>query len=169
MRITPLDVHQKQFRKALRGYDRQEVEAFLALVASELEELVKEAMALREEVRRKDEEISEHKGRERALHETLITAQKASEEIKDSAHKEAEIAVSEAELQAEKIVQGAHSRFLRIVDDINELKRQRVQFEANVRSLVESHLKLLEAFHEPQQRDEAVDFIPSKKRTGGET
>jgi cell division initiation protein len=169
MRITPLDVHQKQFRKALRGYDRQEVEAFLALIATELEDLVKEGMALREEARRKDEEIAEHKGRERALHETLITAQKASEEIHDSARKEAEIAVSGAELQAEKIVQGAHSRFLRIVDDINELKRQRVQFEANVRALVESHLKLLEAFHEPQQRDETVEFIPTKKRTGGDT
>ncbi len=162
MNITPLDITQKQFRKVLRGFDREEVEAFLALVAVEFEALVKETMALREDCQRKAEEIADHKSRERALQETLVTAQKASEEIREAARREAEITISDAELQAEKIVQGAHARFLRIVDDINELKRQRLQFEAGVKTLVESHLKLIEAFQEPA-RDEAVQFIPQRK------
>jgi cell division initiation protein len=167
MKITPLDIRQKRFRPALRGLDRQEVEAFLELVAAEFEELVKETMALREDGRRKDEEIAEHRSRERALQETLVTAQKASEEIRESARKEAEITISEAELQAEKIVQGAHARFLRIVDDLNELKRQRLQFEHGVRSLVEGHLKLLEAFTEPQT-GEQVEYIPGRKKGAGD-
>ncbi len=162
MNVTPLDITQKQFRKVFRGLDPEEVGAFLALVASEFEGLVKENVALREDARRKLDEIAEHKGRERALQETLVTAQRASQEIRDAARKEAEITISDAELQAEKIVQGAHARFLRIVDDINELKRQRVQFEANVRTLVESHVKLLEAFREPA-REEAVQFMPRKR------
>lgn len=166
MNVTPLDIHQKQFRRALRGYDRQEVEAFLSLLAAEFEDLVKENMTLHEETRRKAEEIAEYRSRERSLQETLIAAQKASEEIREASRKEAEIAISEAELQGEKIVQGAHARFLRIVDDINELKRQRARFEANVRALVESHLKLLEAFREPTG-GEQVEFL-SQKRTGGE-
>jgi cell division initiation protein len=144
------------------------VEAFLSLVSSELEEAVKEVNSLRQETRRKDETITELRGRERALQETLISAQKASEEIRESARKEAEITISEAELQAEKIVQAAHGRFLRIVDDINELKRQRIQFEAGVRMLVDSHSKLLEAFQEPE-RQEAIPFIaPSKRKTAEE-
>ncbi|ACG73774.1 DivIVA family protein [Anaeromyxobacter sp. K] len=167
MNITPLDITQKQFRKTFRGLDAEEVEAFLALVAAEFEGLVKENLALREDNQRKADEIADHRGRERALQETLVTAQKASEEIRDSARKEAEITISDAELQAEKIVQGAHSRFLRIVDDINELKRQRVQFEANVRTLVESHLKLIEAFREPA-REEAVQLIPGRRRAADE-
>jgi cell division initiation protein len=162
MKITPLDITQKQFRRVFRGFDRQEIEAFLALLASEFEEAVKESMALRDAGRRKDEEIAELRGRERALQETMITAQKACEEIRDAARKEAEITLSEAELQAEKIVQNAHGRFVQIVDDINELKRQRIQFEAGVRSLVESHLRLLEAFKTEPVRDE-VPFLPKKK------
>ncbi len=162
MKITPLDIHQKQFRRALRGYDRQEVEAFLALVAAEFEELVKENMALHEETRHKDDLVGEYKSRERSLQETLITAQKASEEIREASRKEAEITLSEAELQGEKIVQGAHARFLRIVDDINELRRQRAQFEAQVRAVVEAHRKLLEAFQEPQGQEE-VEFLSKKK------
>ena len=162
MNITPLDITQKQFRRVLRGLDPEEVEAFLALVASEFEALVKESLTLREDNKRKADDIAEFRSRERALQETLVAAQKASEEIREAARKEAEITISDAELQAEKIVQAAHSRFLRIVDDINELKRQRVQFEANVKTLAESHLKLLEAFREPA-REEAVQFMPRKK------
>jgi len=143
------------------------VAAFLALVANEFEGLVKELNALREENRRKSDELAEHRGRERSLQETLVAAQRASEEIRESARKEAEITVADAELQAEKIVQGAHARFLRIVDDINELKRQRVQFESTVRMLVESHLKLIEAFHEPTQQ-ESVQFIPSARKKTAE-
>jgi cell division initiation protein len=162
MNVTPLDITQKQFRRVFRGLDPEEVEAFLALVALEFEGLVKDVLALREDNHRKAEDIAEFRSRERALQETLVAAQKASEEIRESARKEAEITISDAELQAEKIVQGAHSRFLRIVDDINELKRQRIQFETNVRTLVESHGKLLDAFREPA-REEAVQFMPRKR------
>jgi cell division initiation protein len=119
--------------------------------------------ALREAAQRKDEELLEHRGRERALQETLVAAQRASEEIRDSARKEAEITISDAELQAEKIVQSAHGRFLKIVDDVNEMKRQRIQFEAGVKTLVESHLKLLEAFREAP-REEAIPFAAGRKR-----
>lgn len=163
MNITPLDITQKQFSRAFRGFSREEVEAFLAMVAVEFEALVKDATALREDNQRKAEEIAEHRSRERVLQETLVTAQKASEEIRESARKEAEIKLADAELQGEKIVQGAHTRFLRIVDDINELKRQRVQLESNIRMIVESHLKLLEAFREPS-REDAVPLMASRKK-----
>jgi cell division initiation protein len=163
MNITPLDITQKQFRKVFRGLDPEEVEAFLGLVAVEFEALVNNVMALREDNHRKTEDIAEYRSRERALQETLVAAQKASEEIRESARKEAEITISDAELQAEKIVQAAHARFLRIVDDINELKRQRLQFETNVRTLAESHLKLVEAFRDPE-REDAVQYLPPQRK-----
>jgi len=164
MNITPLDITQKQFRRVFRGLDPEEVEAFLGLVAVELEALLKDYANLNDDAQRKAEQLAEFRERERALQETLVAAQKASEEIRDSARKEAEITIADAELQAEKIVQAAHTRFLRIVDDINELKRQRLQFETNVRTLVESHVKLLDAFREPS-REEAVQYIPARKKT----
>jgi cell division initiation protein len=167
MNITPLDITQKQFPKVFRGFDPEEVEAFLALIATEFEGLVKEAMALREMNQRHVEEIGEYRSRERALQETLVTAQKASEEIRDSARREAEITLADAELQAEKIVQAGHARFLRIVDDINELKRQRIHFETAMKTLVESHIKLLDAFREPT-RDESVPMIVGRKKTAEE-
>ena len=167
MKITPLDITQKTFRRAFRGCDSQEVEAFLALVASEVEALAKEAQTLREDARRMQEEISDLRSRERTLQETMITAQKACEDIRDAARKEAEITLSEAELQAEKIVQSAHLRYLRIVDDIGEAKRQRAQFEAGVRAIAEGHLKLLDAFRDAPP-EATVEYLGAKKKTADE-
>ncbi len=167
MKITPLDIQQKRFARAFRGYDKEEVEAFLALTALAFEDLVKELHGLREDLQRRDEQIAAHRDLERALQETLVTAQKASDEIRESARKEGEIAIGEAELQADKIVQGARQRFLRIVDDIHELKRLRVQFESQVRSLVESHAKLLDAFQSADVED-PVEYLAGRKKGGGE-
>jgi cell division initiation protein len=167
MQITPLDISQKAFARSWRGLDREEVEAFLSLVANEFEEVVRELQTLREESRRKDEQLAELKGRERALQETMITAQKACEEIREAARKEAEITLAEAELQAEKIVQTAHQRYLKVVDDINEMKRQRVQFGAGIRTVVEAHLKLLETFMDGRS-ESGVEYLPLKKKTAEE-
>src|SRR6266496_3045653 len=164
MEITPLDITQKSFGRALRGFDREEVEAFLALVASEFEGLVREVQTLRADARRKDEDIAELRSRERALQETMITAQKACEEIRESARKEAEITLAEAELQAEKIVQSAHQRYVRVIDDINEMKRQRVQFEAEVRSMAEGHLKMLDTFGRSAP-ETGVEYLAAKKKS----
>src|SRR5437764_8033853 len=146
MKITPLDIRQKRFESALRGFSRREVEAFLELVAGEFEEVVKENISLTEELKRTQARLEVHLERERTLQETMVTAQRISEDLKAAAKKEAEIILADAEHQAEKIVQGAQHRVVRVMDDLAELKRQKVQFEAQLRATVSSHLKLLESF-----------------------
>jgi cell division initiation protein len=165
MKISPLDIRQKQFKPSFRGHDPKDVEAFLDLVASELEEVNKENQILKEEGLRKQQRIDEYRDREKTLQETMVTAQKIAEDMKQTAKKQSEIVVSEAELQAEKIVQGAHQRLVQLVSEINELRRQRTQFESQVRSVVESHLKLLETFSQAQpvaRIDDNVAFLAKK-------
>jgi cell division initiation protein len=166
MKITALDIRQKQFRTRLRGYDPREVEAFLELLASEFEEVVKENIAHKEELRRKQQRIDEYREREKTLQETMVTAQRISEDVKAAAKKEAELIIGDSELQAEKIVADAHRRLVQIVDDINELKRQRVQFESHLKGLIDGHLKLLETFRSAPASvkiEENVTFLAAKK------
>lgn len=174
MKITPLDIRQKRFATALRGFSRGEVEAYLELLAGEFEEVVKENIALKEEIKRNTLRLEQYQERERTLQETMVTAQRISEDLKVAAKKEAEIILADAEHQAEKIVHGAHQKLVQIVEDINELKRQRTQFESQVRSVVDAHQKLLETFKGPgfADRDYAriednVAFLSQKKATGG--
>jgi len=146
MKMTPLDIRQKRFELNLRGYSKKEVEGFLELVAGEFEEVVRENISLKEEVKRTQANLELHLDREKTLQETMVTAQRISEDVKATARKEAEVLIAQAELQADKIVAGANDRMVGIVKEINELKRQKVQFESHLESLIDSHLKLLDTW-----------------------
>ena len=134
MKFTPLDIRQKRFDTSFRGYAARDVQGFLELLAVEFEELVKQNIALKEELKRTQVELERHLERERALQQTLVTAQRVSEDLRDAAKKEAEVVIAEAELQSEKIVHAAHQKLVQVVDDINELKRQRARFESELRA-----------------------------------
>jgi cell division initiation protein len=148
MKITPLDIRQRRFEKSFRGYNSKEIEEFVQLVADEFEEMHKENIRLREQVRDFQVQLEHHRTLEKALQETMIAAQKTSQELKAAAKKEAEIVIANAEHQAEKIVQSAHQKLVQVMEDINELKRQRVQFESQLRGLLDGHAKLLETFRQ---------------------
>jgi cell division initiation protein len=145
VKITPLDIQKKTFRTVWRGLDADEVDGFLDLVAHELEEVIKENIAFKEDLRRKTSRLEEYAEREKVLQETLLTAQKITGDIKEQARKEGELLIADAERQAQKIVQEAHQRLVGLIRDINELKRARTQFSSGVRQLVESHKSLLDA------------------------
>ncbi len=72
--------------------------------------------------------------------------------------------VAEAQLKAERIVQGAHRRYVKLMEDVHEAKRQRVQFAAGLRTLVEAHLKLLEAFADPDA-EVSVEYLAEPRTT----
>ncbi|MCK6549703.1 DivIVA domain-containing protein [Myxococcota bacterium] len=164
MKLTPLDIQQQQFRTALWGFDTKEVDAYLDVVANELEDLIRQNNSLREEVRRKDAELQDHRERERTLKETMITATRITEDIKQNARKEAEIVVKTAETQAEQIIQNAHTRLVRIMEDIDELRRQKAQFESSLGTIIATHQKLLEAMAERHLPSEAEISSLLKRR-----
>ena len=160
MKMTPLDIRQKRFEVSFRGYSKKEAEGFLELVAGEFEEVVRENISLKEELKRAQASLELHIDREKTLQETMVTAQRISEDVKATARKEAEVLIAQAELQADKIVAGANERMVGIVKDLNELKRQKVQFESHLESLVESHLKLLDTW-----RTQGADVAYLVKKT----
>lgn len=170
MKLTPLDIQQQQFRSALWGFDQKEVDAFLDLVANSFEDLIRDNNNLRDELRRKEALLEEHRERERTLKETMITATRVSDEIKEGARKEAEIIIGAAEVQAEQIIQNAHTRLVRIMDELNELKRQRAQFEGGLRSMITTHQKLLDAMveKEPSTSSPEIDAAARVKRLGAD-
>jgi len=148
VKITPLDIQQQRFRSAWRGLDKGEVDAFLNLVASEVENLNRRIHDLEEDNRRQRNLIDEFRDREQALKETMITAQKITEDIKASAQKEADVVVARAEMEADRIVSVAQGRLTDLLEDIHELKRQRTVFRERLKGLLTTHRKLLDMEHE---------------------
>jgi cell division initiation protein len=148
MKITPLDIQQQQFRVRFRGFDMVEVDNFLDLLANEFEELLKENSQIREEDRRKAARINQLEAGEKELRDTLVSVQRIGEEMKNNARKEGELIIEEAKLSARKMIEAAQAQALQIEGEINQLKRQRAEFEASLRATVEMHRRLLESTEE---------------------
>jgi cell division initiation protein len=144
MRITPLDIQQKQFPMKFRGFDVEEVYGFLEIIREEMEDLLRENASLKETVQRLENQIKEYRDMETTLRETLLTAQQMVEDYKANSRKEAELVVKEAELKADSIMKEAQEKVIKIHEDIVDLKGIRRHFKEEVRRLVEGHLRMLE-------------------------
>ena len=144
MTITSLDIQQKQFKTRLRGFDVREVDAFLEQMADAFELLQRENKNLREEINRLKIESQGYKEREETFKRVMLNSQKVLDQMKQNARKSAELVIADAEVNAEKILSRAHNRLAQLHEDITELKRQRMQIEVQIRSIIESHTKLLE-------------------------
>ena len=136
MKVTPLDIQQQTFRRRIRGYDFREVEEFLNLLRDEFEGQILENQKLKEELTRLKNLVDEYRSKEEILKSAIITAQKITEDIRANSLKEARIVLSEAELKAEDIIREAQVRLGEILNEIKELKRQKLQFESSVRRII---------------------------------
>lgn len=144
MRITPLDIQQKQFPVKFRGFDEEEVDAFLELVREEMEELLRDNASLREESKKLEKQVKEYKSMESTLRETLVATQQMVDEYKKNAQKNAELIIKDAELRADEILKSAQEKILNIHEDITNLKGIRRHFKEELKRLIESHLSMLE-------------------------
>ncbi|MGA9235319.1 MAG: DivIVA domain-containing protein, partial [Desulfobacterales bacterium] len=157
--LTPLDIQQQKFKTRFRGFDIQEVDFFLDQMADAFESLLKQNENLKVESRRLQLEIQGYKNREDAFKRALLNSQRVIEQMKENAQKSAELIVAEAEVKAEKILNKAHNRLAQLHEDIAELKRQRIQIEVQIGSVIEAHGKLLEISKEGMK---AMDDEDSK-------
>jgi cell division initiation protein len=143
--LTPLDVRKKRgdFKKSMRGYDTQEVDTFLDLVAERMEELVKEAIGLRERSERLQVQVDAQSGREKAVQDALVTAQTMREEMKEQSRREADLARREAEVEARKLLGDADRRLEERRAAVEDLERKRARFLRSFRSLLERELDMV--------------------------
>jgi len=146
MRISPLDIRQQQFTvRTFRGFDTQEVDAFLDDVAEDYEAVLKENALLKEQVAGFEERARGLAERERALQDTLIATQRLGDEMKAAARREAELHTREAELRGEKILEEIRGEEAKLRSEVQALRRTRRQLIEDLRSTLESYQRLMSA------------------------
>ena len=156
MRIAPLDLRQQRFKKTIHGYDRTEVVAFLTEAADDYEHALREIDRLRQDLARMEGLLSEHRDRESNLRNTLLTAQRLSDEVKDSAHNEAKMIVREAQGRADLLLQKASNRLEEIERHINELRLRRRGVEGSLESSIQTLYHALEFIRDQDNPDDKV-------------
>jgi cell division initiation protein len=149
MELSPQEITQREFGKKLRGVDPEEVHAFLEQIAEEMSRLVQENTERAAQIQRLDAQVRANQEREDSLRNTLVTAQKMTDEIKSNATREAELILKDAELKAERLLEQAHRKLAQVQAEIAELQRQRDLFATKLRGLLKTHQDLLD--FQPEQ------------------
>jgi len=144
MKLTPLDIRHKEFKRGLRGYADVEVDEFLDEVADEFERVFKDNIDLGERLETLESQVSGYKRIEETLQRTLVSAQASAEELRQNSAKEAQLILHEAELKGRQLVNEAYSERQGIEQSMAKLKSAEQDFRFKFRQLLEGYLKLLE-------------------------
>ena len=158
-RLSPLEIQKHRFSRKWKGLDPTEVGAFLDIAAEGMEERAREKAALEAHIRKVEEENVEHRERERILKETLVSAQRASEDIRAAAQAQAELIVKEAEDSSERLTHSALQRSAEIEKAIHELKLQRAGFRLEIQKMLDLFHQALELDRQQDEQDRPLSYL----------
>lgn len=157
--LTPLEIQKQTFSRAIKGYTVDEVRGYLHLVAEEIERLVKDVDRLARENAMLREELDDHNQRERILKDTLLSAQKVSEDVRANARKEAELIVKDAELLSDRLIAQAQSRVADLERAIQELKMERRAARNKLQTMLDTTQQLLMLDAEQEANEEPITSL----------
>ena len=153
MNVSPLDLRQQRFRKSFRGFDPVEVASFLAAVADDYEQALRETDRLRQDLMRMEAILTENREHEKNLQNTLMTAQKLSEDIKSNAELEARRIIREAEGRSDLLLEKTQARLEDIQREIDGLRLKRKDVEISIESNIATLRNTLDFVREQEARE----------------
>lgn len=144
MRITPLDVRKQEFNKSMRGFDCDEVRAFLSTLADEYETVLIDNKQIRERVMEQDDKISGYQDMERTLRDTLMTAERVMQDTRKTAGREGELIIQEAQMKAKNILEECRLRTEELRREIIGLRKEKETYLARFRGLAEAQIQFVD-------------------------
>ena len=153
-KLTGIDVQLKDFNKSIRGYDTNEVRSFLEEISRQLEAIDYENKTLKEKLREKEMMVMDYKERENMLKDTIMTAQKVTDGIKTDATREALQIITQAKLKADGILRESRHNIKRVIDEINRLKKQKMEIVSSIGAMLDSQQRMLKQYE--TEKDEGL-------------
>jgi cell division initiation protein len=164
MNVSPLDLRQQRFGTALRGFDKVEVTSFLAAVADDYEQALRETDRLRTDVQRMEVMLTEHRDAEKNLKTTLLAAQKLADDIKASAEEEGRRIIRDAESRSALLLERTQARLEDIQREIDGLKLKRKDAETTVEMTIQALRNTLDFVREQDARDREDKILLHRPR-----
>jgi cell division initiation protein len=151
MRLSPIDIVNRTFQRALfGGVNVEEVGEFQSEVAAAMEALVTENAQLRESSQQLTQQVNKYARIEDSLQSALLMAQRAAEDARASARREAELTVQEADRRARAMMDETHAQLRQVEEEISRLRRERDRFEAEFGALLQGYMNWLHAPISPE-------------------
>jgi len=165
MKVSPLDLRQLRFRTAFRGFDRAEVLALIAEVADDYENALREVDRLRQEISKMEALLSQHREHERDLRDTLVTAQRVSDDIRSNAEAQAKQIMRDAEGRSDLLLQKTQARLEDVQREIDGMKMKRREVEATLEASMTALRSTLEFVREQEVREREDRILLHRPRS----
>ncbi|GAA0085033.1 DivIVA domain-containing protein [Clostridium sp. CTA-7] len=136
MKLTPMDISNKEFKKGFRGYDSEEVDEFINEIIENYEELYKENSRLKENLSRVNEKLEHYVKIENTIQNTLLLAQNAAEQARETSQRESDLIIKNANDVAQKVLDKAHNDVIEINDEYEKVKQEFIKFRAKFRNFM---------------------------------
>ena len=159
--ITPTDIENKEFSKAKKGYNEEEVDEFLDLIILDMERLIRENRQLKEELGKVHVQVDKHMSTETSVYETLEAAKSLMNDIAASAERRAEILLKNAEMEANLITREAKESIARYTDEGNRLKDRVESLKERYKKMLEAELERVDFGVSDFLADFEKDFLPA--------
>lgn len=157
--LTPLEIQKQTFSRTIKGYNPDEVRAYLHLVAEEIERLVRENDRFSREVAVLREDLEDHSNRERILKDTLLSAQKVAEDLTSNARKEAELIVKDAELLSERLIAQTMQRVGDLERSIQDLRIERRAVRNKLQATLDTVQQMVVLDAEQEANEEPITAL----------
>ena len=156
MKLTAMDINNKEFKRGLRGYSVEEVDEFLDQVVENYEELYKENSRLKESLSRVNEKLEHYEKLEATIQNTLLLAQNAADQAKESSEKQAELIIGNANETAQRILDKAHGDVISINDEYEKVKEEFIKFRAKFRGFMNTQLQTFDELEKDLTKNYSV-------------
>lgn len=144
MKHYPAEIAHKTFEKKMMGYDPDDVSDFLIVIAAQMEALLQERNAYQKALKEKELSLLEYKDRDHVLKATITSASQMAEKMRSDAERESKLIINDAQQKAEIITRDAKDSLKKVYQEVADLRKARMQFEANLKAMAQAHLSLLE-------------------------
>lgn len=142
--ITPMDIHNKEFEKGFRGYNSDEVDAFLAELVGDYETLYRDNREMTDKIEYLEKRLAQYEQMEETMNNTLVLAQETGESVKTAARKEADLIIQEAEQQRKQILEDAERSLREGQEKYAIIRNEIAVFRAKMESILTSQLQMLD-------------------------
>ena len=142
--LTPLDIENREFKKTMGGYNRDDVEDFMSLLLVDYEKLYKENLASRDKIMSLNEAVEHYTGQEETMQNAILAAQKAADSLAKTANDQADLIIREAKAKAAEIIREANAEIAKLESKYAEMKQQVESYKMRVSAIIKSQLDILD-------------------------
>lgn len=154
MKITPLSIKRQEFKRNIRGYDPDEVNTFLEIIADEFDQLIKQNDELNAKFTQLQKKLQDYQQIEKSLQQTLLAAQETSSRAMEASKRQAVLLIKEAELKAKQIVEKAQEEAKAIQNSVLELEERKRTLITRLKAVINAHIHLLNVLTESNKSTE---------------